>query len=52
MLIFGHLRDSNTLGYKDIGVRKSEFVAKTQFLLFLKSKLNFELKNLTFRNPW
>ena len=25
------------LGYKDIGIRKSEFVAKTQFLWSLKN---------------
>ena len=30
------------LGYKDIGIRKSEFVAKTQFLWSLNNKqLNY-----------
>ena len=33
------------LGYKDIGIRKSEFVAKTQFLWSLKNiQSNFAQK--------
>ena len=34
-----------TLGSKDIGIRKSEFVTKTQFLLIESHKLGWKIIN-------